>query len=95
VTIPDDKIAEASAADDRPLYLYQLAMTFHYGQNDFASRDDLAQRLPSVSVGDIVRLPDGRRFVVMPTGFREVPGDFTPPTTDLGGMYAYRMQMGL
>ncbi len=45
-----------------------LAAVFFWGQNDF---QDLP--LPSVSVGDVIRLHDGRRFRVEPVGFREMP----------------------
>jgi hypothetical protein len=83
-----------------------LNAVFQYGQNDFACAEDVAQRIPSVSVGDIVRLPfalapDGayarlvgqeyRRFVVLPIGFQEVPADFEPPAGDRGGFYAYEL----
>ena len=70
-----------------------LGATFHYGQNDFQPR-----RMPSVSVGDIIVLPTSptpRRFVVMPTGFREVAADFQPPADDRGGMYTYGLAEAL
>lgn len=70
-----------------------LGAAFEFGQNDFATAEDLAQGLPSVSVGDIIRM-DGKRFVVMPIGFKEVPADFAPPTDERnrGGWYAYVME---
>ena len=50
-----------------------LDEVFHWGQNDFQQRP-----CPSVSVGDIVRHPEGTRHMVMPFGFLEVPKDWTP-----------------
>jgi hypothetical protein len=62
-----------------------LDSVFKYGQNDFQPRE-----LPSVSVGDIIRL-NGKRFVVMPMGFTEVDANFQPPADDRGGFYAYNL----
>lgn len=60
-------------------------LAFEYGQNDFQR-----QNMPSVSVGDIIRVPRGdtfRRVAVMPIGFKDVADDFIPPHD--GGMWAY------
>jgi hypothetical protein len=64
-----------------------LGRVFELGQNDFCTDEDRAQGLPSVSVGDIIRF-EGKRHVVAPVGFAEVPADFEPPHGD-GGFYAY------
>lgn len=68
-----------------------LSAIFYYGQNDFCLDVDYAQRLPSVSVGDIIRY-EGARHVVGPIGFIEVAADFRPPASDRGGMYAYGLK---
>jgi hypothetical protein len=65
-----------------------LGNIFKYGQNDFAGAIDLMQQMPSVSVGDIIRLR-GWRYVVMPNGFKKVSDTFKPPPQDRGGLYAY------
>lgn len=70
-----------------------LGTVFERGQNDFCADEDLAQELPSVSVGDIIRL-DGARYVVAPTGFVKVATTFQPPADDRGGMYAYGLKEG-
>lgn len=67
--------------------LAQLELVFAFGQNE---RQPLP--LPSVSVGDIVRL-GGKRFVALPFGFREVAADFQPPAGDRGGFYAYTLNL--
>lgn len=43
-----------------------LEAVMRYGQNDLQP-----QQIPSVSVGDVVRI-DGRRFLVSPVGFKEL-----------------------
>lgn len=43
-----------------------LEIIMHYGQNDFQP-----QKIPSVSMGDIIRL-DGRRFLIVTFGFTEL-----------------------
>lgn len=50
-----------------------LNLTYQFGQNDFQP-----QRCCSVSVGDIVVLPNGDRHMVMDCGFMQVPKDWTP-----------------
>jgi len=45
-----------------------LALIFYYGQNDVQPND----WLPSVSVGDIIRIGTDKRFEVMPHGFKDV-----------------------
>jgi hypothetical protein len=67
-----------------------LDKVFYFGQNDHCVNGDLLQKLPSVSVGDIIRLHE-KRYVVVPLGFREVAADFLPPKGDRGGMYAYNL----
>lgn len=46
----------------------RLELAFHYGQNDFKPVADRR----SVSVCDVIRLPDGRRFKVAGVGFEQV-----------------------
>ncbi len=53
-----------------------LESVFHFGQNDFQP-----QPRRSVSCGDIIRW-DGKRYLVMASGFREVPADFRPDPAD-------------
>ncbi len=65
VTIP----SEESEGTDSEL----LERVFHYGQNDFQP-----QRIPSVSVGDVVRLR-GKRWYTDNIGFKEVVDGFRPP----------------
>lgn len=104
VTVPEDSLRAETDPIRRVNLL--LNMVFKLGQNDFACAEDLAQRLPSVSVGDIVRLPfdlapvgayallgghEYRRYVVLGVGFQEVPSDFAPPDGDRGGFYAYEI----
>lgn len=47
------------------------ANVFRYGQNENCCQQDRRQDLPSVSVGDIIRL-NGKRFQVQVLGFRPV-----------------------
>ncbi len=60
-----------------------LGMTFQYGQNDFQP-----QQIPSVSVGDVIRL-NGKRYAVLPVGFKQIADDFNVPHD--GGMWAYAL----
>lgn len=46
-----------------------LGQVFYFGQNDFCTSEDREQRLPSVSVGDVIRLPSGTRYIVRGAGF--------------------------
>jgi hypothetical protein len=48
-----------------------LGLAFHYGQNDFAIGRE-KNKSCSVSVSDVVELPDGKLFIVMPTGFKQI-----------------------
>jgi hypothetical protein len=52
-----------------------LNAAFHYGQNDFQP-----QPAPSVSVGDVIRLPDGSLHRVMFAGFKRLPDGYNPLT---------------
>lgn len=52
-----------------------LGPIYHYGQNDFQ-----AKPIRSVSVGDIIRLPGGDRWVVKGVGFAKVPAGWVTPT---------------
>lgn len=64
VTVPDGEITMDSSIAS------VVERVFELGQNDFCSAEDRAQGLPSVSVGDIVRIA-GMRYVIMPLGFKE------------------------
>lgn len=57
VTVPDREFGPT--VDDK------LDAVFHWGQNDFQPLP-----VPSVSVGDVIELPDGDRWAVDPVGFR-------------------------
>lgn len=61
VDVPDSEW-EKAAGNHRT----QLDLVFHYGQNDFQP-----QQIPSVSVGDIIRISLGR-FKVVSFGFEDV-----------------------
>ena len=62
VDVPEREIKEKS---DEEI----LERIFHWGQNDFQPR-----QLPSVSVGDVVRMK-GKRFMVVAVGFKEIGKD--------------------
>jgi len=50
-----------------------LEATFYWGQNDFQP-----QRLPSVSVGDVIELPNGNYYRVAAMGFKRLAEDEDP-----------------
>lgn len=92
VTVPDEVVGADRPHDPTWERQRLLDLTFEYGQNDFARADDLAQRMPSASVGDIIRIPliEGNgyeRWVVTPVGFRRVDNAFT--ASHDGGAWAY------
>ena len=64
VTVPHDDVT--------------LGDAFYYGQNDFCLPDDLGQKLPSVSVGDVIRF-EGSRYAVCGTRFQLVSDGWIPP----------------
>jgi len=74
VDVPQNKIE--SAENDIPSYLKEktvLELIFYYGQNDFQP-----QRIPSVSVGDVVEMgneDNPRYFEVNMSGFKEITPD--------------------
>ena len=82
----DGKIRIVTLPDGIPADQY-LGATFQYGQNDFQP-----QPMPSVSVGDIIRLPDGTRHAVLGCGFAQVAADFMPPAGDRGSAWTYLLQ---
>jgi hypothetical protein len=52
-----------------------LNAAFLHGQNDFQPQSG-----PSVSVGDVIKLPDGSLHRVMFAGFKRLPDDYNPLT---------------
>lgn len=58
----------ASELPDQPSADELLNLAFHYGQNDFQARDGCA----SVSVGDVIELPNGSAYRVAPVGFEQI-----------------------
>mgnify|MGYP001567411293 CR=1 FL=1 len=81
VTIPEEVWNESDDLDIR------LEAVYRFGQNELAMKQDLKQKLSSISVGDVIRTPDIRRFLVKPFGFEEISKDFIPPHD--GGLWAY------
>ena len=67
ITVPDEAIEENASND------ILLGLCFYHGQNEFACPEDLAQRLPSMSVGDVVKLPDGSWHVCQSFGWKQLP----------------------
>lgn len=61
-----------------------LERIFHWGQNDFQPR-----MLPSVSVGDVVRLK-GKRFMAVIVGFKELKEG---ETGGLGAGYGFNIEV--
>ncbi len=41
---------------------------YYYGQNDFQPNDHIC----SVSMGDVIELPNGNLYMVMPVGFEKI-----------------------
>jgi hypothetical protein len=61
VEVPDEEMALSKDVHAR------LEQVWYYGQNDIQP-----QQIPSVSMGDIVRL-DGKRWIAVMIGFEEIP----------------------
>ncbi len=61
VEVPDDEIENLPDSGI-------LEKIFHYGQNDFQPQEIL----PSVSVGDIIKLRQHEYWMVLATGFRKL-----------------------
>lgn len=70
IEVPDALVDEAAATDERGGL---LELAFRFGQNDFALPADRAQGLPSLSVGDVVELPDGSLHRVRGCGWEALP----------------------
>jgi len=78
ILIPQDEVREPWR-ERAELRLHLLSKSFYYGQNDFQPRSDRY----SVSVGDVIELPDGSRHRVLGAGFAELePGE--DPTALVG-----------
>jgi len=76
VTCPEGSITEATTDDQK------LALAFQYGQNDFSEGKPEHNTTYSVSVGDVVELPDGddpeadyMLYVVCMAGFQPITTD--------------------
>ena len=61
VDLPEDMVGES----DQPGHL--LDLTFYFGQNDFQPKP-----VRSVSVGDVIELPDGALHRVLGIGFESL-----------------------
>jgi len=61
VEVPDHEIKKNKGEKEI------LESVFRWGQNDFQP-----QPMPSVSVGDVIGLPSGKRYQVEAVGFREL-----------------------
>lgn len=60
-----------------------LDLAFKYGQNDFQKT---TPPLPSLSVGDVVILPDGSRWLIKPIGFAPAKRmAYAPVNSEKGG----------
>lgn len=71
IEIPDNEIDRPSSgpwteAQEERL----LERAFYYGQNDFQPKP-----FPSLSVGDIVQLPDGELMRCLPVGWAPIPAE--------------------
>ena len=77
VVVPDIELEQAKDVTDG------LELVFYYGQNDFQQRN-----YPSVSVGDVIEYFEGRYWMVIGCGFKELSKEefdnLTPPTSDIG-----------
>ena len=61
VDLPDDMVGESDQAG------HLLDLTFYFGQNDFQPKP-----VRSVSVGDVIELPDGALHRVLGIGFESL-----------------------
>lgn len=69
-----------------------LGSAFTYGQNDFQPRP-----MPSLSVGDVVELPDGTLHLVLGVGWKHFPADTDINTLPRGrdavfGAYRFELE---
>jgi hypothetical protein len=85
VDVPDAAIQQWRSLPTETRTQKYLGFIFEYGQEDFQPRG-----LPSVSVGDVIRL-DGFRWAVMPSLFKLLTADFMPPHD--GGVWAYKLSL--
>lgn len=63
VTLPKDVLPDTDEET--------LGLAFQYGQNEFSIGPE-KNKSCSVSVSDVVELSDGRLFLVMPAGFKQI-----------------------
>ena len=70
IIVPDEEVPEDWSNEEGTAVLLERA--FYYGQNDFQPR----RNYYSISVGDVVELPDERRFRILGAGWKELePGE--------------------
>lgn len=86
VTIPD--LPPKATTDEA------LDLVFCYGQNECCLEADWAQRLPSVSTGDVIRY-HGHRFVICGIGFQQVAADWKPALDPVRGTLAFELYEAL
>jgi hypothetical protein len=67
VEIPDD-VAKKCNSNDK-----LLENAFYFGQNEFCHDRLITSTTCSVSVGDVIELPDSTHHLVLPFGFLEIP----------------------
>lgn len=73
IVIPDGEVGGIWRTNDE-VRRHLLDKAFYYGQNDFQPLSDRY----SVSVGDVIELPDGSRHRVMGMGFMELEAGEDP-----------------
>lgn len=74
IEIPNEEIGGLWRTRHDPSRQRLLDRAFYYGQNDFQPVQDRY----SVSVGDVIQLPDGGCYRVLGAGFEELPADEDP-----------------
>jgi len=62
------RVVDLDRLEGKPTNEELLDLAFYYGQNDFQPKP-----IRSVSVGDVVKLPDGSLHKVLGAGFESLP----------------------
>lgn len=78
IDIPDSEIG-AHWETEQEARMGLLELAFYYGQNDFQPRP-----IPSLSVGDVVALPDGSLHRVRGVGWEHLPEGTSIETLERG-----------